>query len=88
MKETILVNRNTSAYAVENQEATLMYVKIQKRNFEDCIKIRGYIYLNQIYENLGCKWNPLNDNPYCTDIDSFYFNVRSVDDGFEIDICW
>lgn len=25
-------------------------------------ELRGYIYLNRIYENLGIKWDPSNEN--------------------------
>ena len=28
----------------------------------DSYRVYGYIYLNQIYKQLGIKWNPYNDN--------------------------
>lgn len=85
---TLKFNKNTSPYATNNEEADLMFLKVQKNYFEDVFRIRGYIYDNLIYETLGIKWDPkwknlcLVNNGAC----KFIFGIRKVDDGFEVDI--
>ena len=39
-----------------------MFLKTVEQRINDAIKVRGYIYLNQIYELLGCEWNPDDRN--------------------------
>lgn len=41
----------------------LWFLRITERNINDTIRFRGYIYLNQIYEMLGIRWNPDDKNP-------------------------
>ena len=39
------------------------YILIQAfRFFTKSIECRGYIYLNQVYEHIGMKWNPDYEN--------------------------
>ena len=40
----------------------VMYLKSMERYFNDFIRTRGYIYLNQIYEALGLEWDPNKEN--------------------------
>ena len=40
----------------------VMYLKSMERYFNDFIRTRGYIYLNQIYEALGLRWDPDKEN--------------------------
>lgn len=39
-----------------------MFLSSMGQHINDTIKLRGYIYLNQIYELLGCKWDPDDRN--------------------------
>ena len=34
----------------------------EKMNFRDIYKVRGYMYLNTIYEDFGLIWNPYDEN--------------------------
>ena len=45
-----------------NIEWDLLYVKTQSHYMLDFYMIKGYLYLNTIYENLGLAWNPEEDN--------------------------
>lgn len=66
-----------------------MFLKLMEDTTNDLFKIRGYLYVNDIYETLGVEWNPewenscriWNDNPV-------EFNImQSCDDnGFILDI--
>ena len=38
------------------------YIKHECDYMMEVCRVRGYIYLNQIYEHLGIKWNPSNEN--------------------------
>lgn len=35
-----------------------MFLRTQERYLHDLLKVRGYLYFNQIYEALGAIWNP------------------------------
>lgn len=43
-------------------EFNKMFAKAQLMYIMDCYKVKGYMYLNAIYETFGIKWNPYNDN--------------------------
>lgn len=91
MKDTILFNANTSANAEHNLEWNRLYLRTISNYVDDLLKVKGHIYLNQIYEMLGVKWDPQRDNPCCIYVGKyteFKFDVRSVDEGFEIDVSW
>lgn len=45
-----------------DQECNRMFLHITEQHINDVIRARGYIYLNQIYEELGCEWNPDDRN--------------------------
>lgn len=44
-------------------ERDSMYLTVMEQYINDILKHRGYIYFNQIYELLGCPWNPDDRNP-------------------------
>ena len=45
-------------------EHNLFMVRSHMHYLSDTMRIRGYIYLNQIYESLGVEWYP-NDGNIC-----------------------
>lgn len=47
----------------DNKEYNHLFLLVQERYIRDLLRTRGYIYLNQIYELVGAKWNPDDDNP-------------------------
>lgn len=62
------------------------FLVAQERYVNDLFKARGYIYLNQIYEMLGIKWNPKHRNK-CFIYEngkSIYFDETYTMNGFEL----
>ena len=39
-----------------------MFLKAEENLLNDLLNTRGYLYLNQIYEELGIKWDPSKEN--------------------------
>ena len=84
----ITFNQNTSMYTFKSKETDRLYIRIQEDYVNDLLRVRGYIYANQIYEALGVEWNPEREN-LCLRYDGgnkINFHVQSVEDGFEITI--
>ena len=46
-----------------NRESNIAFLGVEERYTNDIIRHRGYMYLNQICEQLGVEWNPEDDNP-------------------------
>ena len=85
MNHKIIFNKNTSVAAEGDDEHDYMLVRYTTHRLEELFNVRGYIYLNQIYEYFGVKWDP-NDENYCYTIDKdrLAFSVLSIDEGLEI----
>ena len=63
MKHVIKFSESTSYRFDANEDlANYYYIKSTKDFIMSKYKYRGYIYLNQIYENLSIKWDPSNEN--------------------------
>ena len=96
MKTTILFNRDTTVTSIcddFNSYWRRLFLYTECNHIKDLLTVRGYVYLNQIYEQLYVKWDPKWDNPCCICNDgqtSFEFIIRDTParDGFEIDISW
>lgn len=62
-------------------------IEINVRYFNDMLKNRGYLYLNQIYEVLGFEWDPNKQNVcyiYETDITEIVLaNVTEEGNGIK-----
>ena len=54
----ITFNHETSRYAFTDLEKNLKYVKTFEKYTNDLFRVRGYLYINDIYEDLGVEWNP------------------------------
>ena len=59
---TIMFDSNSKEWT-DNRDHTHMFLLCAERHINDTIRFGGYIYLNQIYEHLGIKWNPDDNNP-------------------------
>lgn len=55
--KTIVFDDKSMAWA-RDVDQNLMYLRYRANYLENLFDCRGYMYLNQIYENLGVKWNP------------------------------
>lgn len=51
-----------SPYWNKDEEFRFMFVRQQDHYFNELLRARGYVYLNQIHESFGVKWNPKNEN--------------------------
>lgn len=63
---TIMFERGNPYWAANN-DANIGFFRDTERYINATIRFRGYIYLNQIYELLGLKWNPEDANPCIKD---------------------
>jgi hypothetical protein len=43
-------------------EWTRMFLEVQRNYIYEKLQRRGYMYLNDIYEGLGAKWDPEEEN--------------------------
>lgn len=91
MKHKIKFNERTSVeFEKGNKQFNRLFLITQMRYLNDLLKARGYVYMNNIYENLGLAWNPFWENS-CIIIDDckcIKFDIRSVKDGFNVTITW
>lgn len=46
-----------------SREFNIETLRVTERYLNEIIRYKGYIYLNEIYERFGAKWNPKDDNP-------------------------
>lgn len=60
--KSINFDKTSSAWTRDREFNDMFLLRIE-RFINDIIYDRGYIYLNQIYEMLGLKWNPEDENP-------------------------
>lgn len=56
----------SNAYWTDNQEVNLYFLEEQRLFTQNLFDVRGYIYLNTIYEALGLVWHPEYLNPVFT----------------------
>ncbi len=57
----IVVNENCSSWELDF-EYNKLFAMSQLMYIRDLYIVRGYIYLNQIYEAFELVWNPYNEN--------------------------
>lgn len=92
MKRKILFNQGSSAFVTPEHNYNLMFIRHQELHFNNLLTHRGYVYLNEIYNAFGVKWDPKDENLCCIyDKDAcIRLNSRFVEElnGFEIDINW
>lgn len=86
---TFTFNSKTSPYATKDVKYNQMFILQQERFINDMLKVRGYVYLNTIYEMFGVKWDIEWENIYLDYVPGAYiqFAIRGAnEDGFDIDI--
>lgn len=57
----IMFDKSSSSWE-KDFEFNKIFARSQLLYIRDRYRANGYIYLNTIYEKLGIKWNPYNDN--------------------------
>lgn len=89
MNNQITFNSKTSPCAGAKSDFNRMFIVQQEHYFNALLKIRGYLYLNTIYEALGVEWDTEWEN--CCLLykpgTRLTLAIRGVnDDGFDIEI--
>lgn len=62
LMKTIEFGKESALWSTK-YEYNIAFLKSMEDHINDLIQYRGYIYLNQIYEMLGVRWDPKNENP-------------------------
>ena len=62
MHTRIVFDENSSSWEKMNFEFNKLYARSQLIFIRDIYKVRGYMYLNTIYEDFGLIWNPYDEN--------------------------
>ena len=78
---TIILDPNYSPYVVKSREYNRMLALNEIVHLNDLLKYRGYLYLNQIYENLMVKWDPKKENTCWTTDEYSTVNAELKDYG-------
>lgn len=64
---TLVKFEKGNPYWTANRDANFTFFRRTEQVVNNTIRARGYIYLNQIFELLGLKWNPEDANPCIKD---------------------
>ena len=51
-----------AGYWMNDRKCNLLFIVTKEQYFNDLLRHRGYIYLNEICDGLGVGWNPMNEN--------------------------
>lgn len=78
--KTIYFDSTSSEYR-KDWESNRFFLWGQMHYFKDMVKYRGYLYLNQIYENLGMTWNPNEENVCYRNPNTFSIDFGTDGDG-------
>ena len=82
---------HTNCHWVDDRDYNHLFIRVRGKHINAILKVRGYIYLNDIYEDFGVKWNPECENTCilykCDDKNSIVFDIDEVcENTFEITI--
>lgn len=76
--KTIMFDKNAT-YWENDINDNLCFVRMRGRYISDLLTVRGYLYMNQIYEHFGIKWNPEDLNElFFADNGPIYFEFEHV----------
>lgn len=62
MNHEFKFDRSSFKWDEKDYECNLWCAKHTIRMLMEMLRIRGYMYLNQVYEHFSIKWNPENEN--------------------------
>ena len=60
--KTIIIFDKRSLNWDEDQDFNRIFLKQGFKHLGDLCRVRGYLYLNRVYEYFGLDWNPDNEN--------------------------
>lgn len=75
MKEISLIFDKNSAEWHSDEGLNLAFLYSSEVYLNELINARGYLYLNQIYEHLGIKWDTQNKNVMFTNNEKMYLHT-------------
>ena len=79
-----LWDKNSITYDENNEEYNRLFIYHVFECFNDLIEVRGYLYLNAIYEMFGVAWDTDRENLYFRE--RIRFKVDKIQDGFLINV--
>lgn len=79
-----LWDKNCINYDENNEEYNRLFIYHVFEYFNNLIDVRGYLYLNAIYEEFGVVWDTDREN-LCFQ-ECVQFKVDKVQDGFLINV--
>lgn len=79
--KTILFNDTCAAWT-SIPDLNIKFLHLQRDYLNDLLTVRGYVYLNEIYQTLGVTWNPKNENVcYMSDDGPIEMEFESLGEG-------
>lgn len=64
-----------------DEKKNMFFVKCTANLIKETLECRRYLYLNQVYECFGVKWNPDEENVCYRDPDAFFIDFAMDDEG-------
>ena len=62
-----------------HMECNGLYMEMQRQYLNEKLNQRGYVYLNEVYESFGAKWDPEDDN-LCYRIECGSIEMKFIQD--------
>lgn len=92
MNDFIVFDKSSLGWNNGDEEEILWYLRCKKEYINGLLMCRGYIYLNQIYESLGVKWDSTrmntciryNDNNHI----EFHITKKLEENYYLINVYW
>lgn len=79
--KTIIFDESCTGWSI-NDDLNRMFLEVQKAHIIDKFLYRGYIYLNEIYDILGARWNPHDENTVWINKGcGFKFKIEQIDEN-------
>ena len=82
----MMFNPKTSNVAEGDAIVDKLIVCTAENYLNDRLKYNGYLYLNQVYEQLGLRWDPARDNQcyIYENGDRINLGITETEDGIEL----
>lgn len=71
---------STSSLWVQDMQRNVFLVKCTAELIKNTLECRKYLYMNQIYECFGVRWNPDEENVCYRDPNTFVIDFEHTDE--------
>ena len=75
---------STCAAWTNNLKRNEFFIDVQLNYLTEKLRYMGYLYLNEVYEVFGAKWNTDNENICFRNADDFLVAIEKKDDVYVI----